>query len=151
MAIRRRDLLVWAAPAERSVCWSISRGPRQAYRRKISNAAPLPLLDIDCASDSSAAATGLPYAAKLASPGYLAAGSRDAFHTPPPWTPRTTEVREFDLSVVETTLEVATGKPLLRGLTADGSRSAGAATVGDRLRVALGNHRFCPSCSLSRR
>ena len=110
--------------------------------KEYGNGTPLPQLDLDCASDSSSAATG--YARQFAPPGYLAAGSRDAFHTPPPWTPRTTEVRQFDLSVIETTLEVADGQTVTAwayGGTVPGPLVR--ATVGDRLRVVLGNHTNC--------
>jgi len=114
---------------------------------KFSNASPLPVLGIDCASDSPAAGGGAGYSATFAPPGYLAAGSRDALHTPPPWRPRTAEVREFDLSVIETTLEVADGQTVIA--SAYGGTVPGPlvrATVGDRLKVTVGNHtRFAHS------
>ena len=94
MTLRRRDLfglggLGGVIGLLGGLAWP--RAKRIATTR--SDAAPLPLLDVDCTSDSSGAGTGLGYSAKFGPPAYLAAGSRDALHTPPPWAPRTTEVR----------------------------------------------------------
>jgi FtsP/CotA-like multicopper oxidase with cupredoxin domain len=143
MAIRRRDLFgLGSAAGALGLLVDLAWPGAKRTAARYSNAAPLPLLDIDCASDSSAAATA--YARKFAPPGYVAAGSRDAFHTPPPWTPRTTEVRQFDLSVIETTLEVADGQTVTAwayGGTVPGPLVR--ATVGDRLNVVLGNHGDC--------
>ncbi len=141
MALRRRDLfglgsLGGAIGLLGGLTWP--RAKRNAATA--SDAAPLPLLDVDCTGDSSGAGTGVGYSAKFAPPAYLAAGSRDALHTPPPWAPRTTEVREFDLSVVETTLEIADGRNVTTwayGGTVPGPIVR--ATVGDRFRITLDN------------
>jgi nitrite reductase (NO-forming) len=143
MALRRRDLfglgglggafgllggLTWRGAAKHS-----------------STAAPLPLLDVDCAGYSSGVGMGLGYSAKFAPPAYLAPGSRDGLHTPPPWAPRTTELREIDLSVIETTLEIADGQNV--SVLAYGGTVPGPivrATVGDRLKVTLDNRDDIP-------
>src|SRR5579862_1183674 len=102
MPIRRRDLFgLGSAAGALGLLVDLAWPGAKRNAAKYGNGAPLPQLDIDCASDSSAATTG--YARQFVPPSYLAAGSRDAFHTPPPWSPGTTDARQFDLSVVETT------------------------------------------------
>jgi nitrite reductase (NO-forming) len=101
--------------------------------------APLSTLDIDCTSPSSEASTGVGYSAKFAPAAYVAE-YRDGFHIPPARTPLSTEVREFDLSVIETTLEVAGGqnvKVWAYGGTVPGPIIR--ATVGQRIKVTMAN------------
>lgn len=95
---------------------------------------------LDCDTDAASAGPGVGYTAKFAPPSYLAVGSRDALHTPPAWTPLSEQMREVDLSVVETTLEVASGQNMR--VWAYGGSVPGPivrATVGQRLRVRCGN------------
>src|ERR1700675_1859775 len=105
MSLRRRDLfriggvgggigLIGAAG------WSVARMLGAKDNREA-----LPPLDIDCTGEPYAA-SGAGYAAKFAPAAYLA-GDRDSFHVPPLRTPFSPEIREYDLSVVESTLEVA--------------------------------------------
>jgi nitrite reductase (NO-forming) len=144
MTMRRRDLFGLSGMAGALGLLVGLAWPRTKVGKYSTAPTPLPLLDLDCVSDSSAGGTGIGYSAKFAPPGYLAAGSRDDLHTPPPWTPRTTEVRRFDLSVIETTLEVADGQSVTAwayGGTVPGPIVR--ATVGDRLNVTLGNHGNC--------
>jgi nitrite reductase (NO-forming) len=101
--------------------------------------APLSTLDIDCTSPSSEASTGAGYSAKFAPAAYVSE-YRDGFHIPPAPTPLSTEVREFDLSVIETTLEVAGGqnvKVWAYGGTVPGPIIR--ATVGQRIKVTMDN------------
>jgi len=99
---------------------------------------------IDCAVDAPAG-TGVGYTEKYAPPNYLQPGSRDFLHTPPAWSARTAEPREVDLSVLETTLEVAGGMNMR--VWAYGGSVPGPivrATVGQRLRVRMGNRSGTP-------
>jgi nitrite reductase (NO-forming) len=142
MAIRRRDLFGlgglggalgflggWAWP-----------GVKRRTGASETRTASLPLLDVDCAADTSGPGMGAAYSTKFAPPGYLAAGSRDELHTPPPWSPPSGDARTFDLSVIETTLEVADGQNITAW--AYGGRVPGPivrATVGERVKVTLRN------------
>jgi nitrite reductase (NO-forming) len=141
MSLRRRDLfrlggvgggigLIGAA------AWSAGK----LLGVKDGRTAPLPELDIDCTGPSSEASTGVGYSAKFTPPAHLV-GDREGFHTPPAHAPLSTDVRELDLSVIQTTLEVASGQnvkvwaycgtvpgPIIR------------ATVGQRLKVTMTNH-----------
>ncbi len=146
MSLRRRDLfrfgglgggigLIGAAG------WSIGKvlGPKDRP------AAALPALDLDCTTDpatvsASAAPAADRYGAKFA-PAAYAAGSRDSLHIPPARAPFSSDVREFDLSVVETTLEVAVGQNVK--VWAYGGSVPGPiirATVGEQLKITLANH-----------
>jgi nitrite reductase (NO-forming) len=145
MAMRRRDLFgLGGVGAALGLLGGLAWPGAKRLAAKYSKSAPLPLLDVDCAGDSPGPGMGIGYSSKYAPPGYLAAGSRDGLHTPPPLTPRTTEARSFDLSVIETTLEVADGQTV--SAWAYGGTVPGPivrATVGDRLEVALSNHTNC--------
>ena len=95
---------------------------------------------IDCAGETSSVGTGVGYTASFAPPNYLLPGSRDALHTPPPWSPPTPEPREVDLSVMETTLEVSSGRNMR--VWAYGGSVPGPiirVSVAQRLRVRMGN------------
>jgi len=140
MPLRRRDLFRFGGLGGGigligAAVWSGKWfGPKEA------RAASLPALDIDCTSDPSAASAGIDYSAKFAPAAYLA-GDRDGFHTPPAREPKSGEPREFDLSVIETTLEVAPGqrvKVWAYGGTVPGPILR--ATVGERIKVTLANH-----------
>jgi len=141
MAIRRRDVfglggIAGALGLLAAVEWPF--GKRSAAK-SFTLGTPL---GIDCSSDASDAAAT--YASRFVPPGYLAAGSRDALHTPPPWTPPSAVPREFDLSVVETSLEVADGQTVAAwtyGGTVPGPVVR--ATVGERIKVFLGNRSNC--------
>lgn len=141
MALRRRELfglggIAGALGVLGGLAWPLNK-PKSS---KLADAT-LPMRDADCIGDASAAGTGVGYSAQFAPPGYVAAGSRDDLHTPPPWGPKTDEVRQFDLSVIETTLEVADGHSITAwayGGTVPGPILR--ATVGDRLKVTLANH-----------
>ncbi len=145
MALRRRDLFgLGGVGGALGLLGGLAWPGAKRIAAKYSATAPLPLLDVDCASDSSGAGTGVGYSPKFAPPAYLAAGSRDGLHTPPPWAPRATAVREFDLSVIETTLEIADGQNVT--VWAYGGTVPGPivrATVGDRLKVTLDNRTSC--------
>lgn len=140
MSLRRRDLfrigglsgglgLIGAAG------WSVSK----RLAAKDARPALPPALDIDCAS-ALPDASGAGYSAKFAPPAYLIA-DRNRFHIPPPRTPFSADVREFDLSVIETTLEVAAGqnvKVWAYGGTVPGPIIR--ATLGERMKITLTNH-----------
>jgi nitrite reductase (NO-forming) len=101
---------------------------------------PLPTLDIDCTSAASESPAGVGYSAKFAPPAYLT-GDRDSFHIPPARTPLSADVREFDLSVIETTLEIANGQHV--NVWAYGGTVPGPiirTTVGERIKVTMTNH-----------
>jgi len=101
---------------------------------------PLPALDIDCTSAASESPAGVGYSAKFAPPAYLT-GDRDSFHIPPARTPLSADAREFDLSVIETTLEIANGHHV--NVWAYGGTVPGPiirTTVGERIKVTMTNH-----------
>jgi nitrite reductase (NO-forming) len=101
-------------------------------------AAALASLDIDCTSPPADASATASYA-KFAPAAYLA-GDRDSFHTPPARMPASNTAREVDLSVIETTLEVAAGQFVK--VWAYGGSVPGPvirATVGDRVKVSMAN------------
>jgi len=103
---------------------------------------PVPPLGLDCTTGTADAAS---YAARFAPPGYLAAGSRDGLHTPPPRAARAAAVQRIDLPVLETTLEVAQGRNLT--VWAYGGTVPGPilrATVGDALEIRLDNRTSAP-------
>ena len=140
MSLRRRDLfrlgglsggigLVAAA--------GLSVGKLLGAKR--AGPAPLPTLDIDCTSAASESPAGGGFAAKFAPPVY-SVGDRDSFHIPPARTPLSADVREFDLSVIETTLEVANGQNV--NVWAYGGTVPGPiirTTVGEQIKVTLTN------------
>src|SRR6266404_5134600 len=64
---------------------------------------PLPTLDIDCTSAASESPAGVGYSAKFAPPSFLII-RRPPIHTLSPYTTLSADAREFDLSVIETTL-----------------------------------------------
>ena len=146
MPIRRRDLFrVGSVGGAVGLLGGLTLPAKKLLGAKDApNPAAAPI-DADCNADAGAAVTGVGYTARYAPPNYLAAGSRDALHTPPPWTPRTDAIREIDLSVVETTLEVAGGHNMR--VWAYGGSVPGPivrATVGQRLRIQLANHSGTP-------
>ena len=106
--------------------------------------AALPALDIDCATPTAQAAAPAGYAAKFAPPAYIAA-DRGNLHTPPARAGFSSAVREFDLSVIETTLEVAGGQNIK--VWAYGGTVPGPiirATVGERIKITLANRSGTP-------
>src|SRR5665213_4438765 len=109
MPMRRRDLFRFGGGGGGigligAAAWSAAR----VLGVKAVPPAPLPDLGIDCAPEAEAS-TGVGYSAKFSPPAY-AVDDRGALHAPPPLAPLAAEVREFDLSVVETTLEGAAGQ-----------------------------------------
>lgn len=78
------------------------------------------------------------YGSAFGPPTYLPSGSRDALHTPPPLSTERTQT--IELSVIETTLEVANGRNV-RTWTYGGNVPGPTirATEGDTLRIALKN------------
>jgi len=146
MAMRRRDLFgLGGLGGALGLLGGLAWPGAKRIAAKYSTAAPEPPREFDCGSDPAAAPAGAAYSARFAPPAYLAAGSRDGLHTPAPWAPRTTDVREFDLSVIETTLEVADGQNFTAwayGGTVPGPIVR--ATVGDRLKITLRNHTHAP-------
>jgi FtsP/CotA-like multicopper oxidase with cupredoxin domain len=139
MSLRRRDLFRWGTLGGGigflgAAGWFAGR----KWGARDGRAAALPPLDIDCTSPA-ADASGMPSYEKFAPAAYLA-GDRDNFHTPPPRMPASSTVREVDLSVIETTLEVAAGQ--IVKVWAYGGSVPGPvirATVGDRLKVSMAN------------
>src|SRR5260370_3559114 len=110
MSLRRRDLVLIGGLGGGigligAAGWSVGKllGARAA------RTAPLPGLDIDCTGASSEGSAAAGYSAKFVPAAYFA-GDRDGVHIPPARTPFSTHVREFDLSVIETTLHVARGQ-----------------------------------------
>jgi FtsP/CotA-like multicopper oxidase with cupredoxin domain len=93
--------------------------------------------EFDCTSDPSTNA----YAQKYQPPSYLDATALDRAHTPPPFVPgQGQRTHEVDLTVIETTLEVANGTNMR--VWAYGGSVPGPvlrASEGDRLRVTLAN------------
>jgi len=140
MVMRRRDLfglgaLSGAIGVLGGMIWPHSKHVAQ----RMPEAAASPL-GIDCTSGAPGDAMA-GYSHKFAPPAYLSAGSRDVLHTPPAWAPPTSAPREFDLSVIETSLEVADGTTV--PVWAYGGSVPGPivrATVGDRIKVTLTNH-----------
>ncbi len=139
MSLRRRDLfrlgtlgggigLIGAAG------WSAVK----VSAAKDARVAALPALDIDCTSTPTTTVADPNYA-KFAPAAYLA-GDRDSFHNPPPRSASPAGAREYDLSVIETTLEVAGGqyvKVWAYGGTVPGPVIR--ATVGDRVKISMSN------------
>jgi FtsP/CotA-like multicopper oxidase with cupredoxin domain len=78
------------------------------------------------------------YGASFSPPSYLPSGSRDALHTPPP--PAANRTQTINLSIMETTLEVANGRSV-RVWTYGGSVPGPIirATEGDTLSISLRN------------
>jgi nitrite reductase (NO-forming) len=140
MPLRRRDLFRFGGLSGGigligAAGWSVGKW----FGAKGGRPASLPALDIDCTSGASDS-SGVGYSAKFAPPAYLVAG-RDRFHIPPARTAYSAHVREFDLSVVETTLEVAGGqnvKVWAYGGTVPGPIIR--ATLGERVKITLTNH-----------
>lgn len=146
MALRRRDLFRFGGLGGAAGLLGGLMVPAQrllgARNEDKTSAAPS---EVDCATDAGKGFTGVGYVSQYAPPAYLPAGSRDALHTPPAWTPRNEEIRAVDLSVVETTLEVAAGQNMR--VWAYGGSVPGPivrATVGQRLRVSMANHSGTP-------
>jgi nitrite reductase (NO-forming) len=146
MAVRRRDLFRWGGiGGAAGLLGGLMMPGKKLLGAKQADNNTAPGSEIDCGTDAPAAGTGVGYTAKYAPPNYLAAGSRDALHTPPAWAPRGDTVREVDLSVVETTLEVSAAHNMR--VWAYGGSVPGPivrATVGQRLRVRCGNHSGTP-------
>ena len=152
MPLRRRDLFRWGGLSGGigligAAGWSVGK----VWSARNRAATALPALDTDCAVDPAAApslAAGMAPAG-MAPAGYsmpllpaaYQAGDRDHLHIPPARTPFSAEMREFDLSVVETTLEVAGGR--IVKVWAYGGSVPGPiirATVGERIQITLANH-----------
>jgi FtsP/CotA-like multicopper oxidase with cupredoxin domain len=96
--------------------------------------------------DCDPAATGGNYAARYRPPEYVLAGSRDALHTPPaPGSQAPGSVQDVRLSIIETTLEVAS-RSSLAVYAFDGVVPGPIlrAPVGSRLRVTLDNRSNLP-------
>jgi len=146
MSLRRRDLFRFGGiGGAAGIIGGLMLPGKRLLGAKEPDKAPAPGSEIDCASDAPAAGTGVGYIARYAPPNYLAPGSRDVLHTPAPWAPRSDAVRDVDLSVVETTLEVSNGQNVR--VWAYGGTVPGPilrATVGQRLRVRCANHSGTP-------
>ncbi len=144
MALRRRDLFRLGGV---SGGLGLLGGLTTLAGRRVGSKDPAPLarFPIDCSSAPQISGTGVGYAPGLGPPGYLGVGSRDNLHEPPPRRPPSLETREFDLSVTETTLEVADGQNV-RVWAYAGSVPGPIvrASVGDRLRIVLSNHTGAP-------
>lgn len=142
MSLRRRDLVrLGGLGGGLGFLVGLVVPGRKLVHASGADAAPPATLPVDCGGEASKSSTGVGYAAGFGPPAYLAAGSRDGLHQPPPRQPKCSQIRDIDLSVVETSLEVADGRrvpvwayagsvpgPIVR------------ATVGDRLRISLHNH-----------
>jgi nitrite reductase (NO-forming) len=103
---------------------------------------PRPTAELDC----DPGATGGNYAARYRPPEYLTAGSRDALHTPPlPAATAPGSVQDVRLTIIETTLEVAS-RSSLAVYAFDGGVPGPIlrAPVGSRLRVTLDNRSNLP-------
>jgi FtsP/CotA-like multicopper oxidase with cupredoxin domain len=141
MSLRRRDLFRFGGLGGGigligAAAWSAGK----RLGTKEPRPAPPEALDIDCTTAAAEPSTGVGYSAKFAPPAYII-GDRDAFHTPPARTPLSADVREFDLSVIETTLEVAAGqnvKVWAYGGTVPGPIIR--ATAGQKIKVSMTNH-----------
>ena len=152
MSLRRRDLfrlgglggglgLIGAAG------WSFGK----VWGARDRSAAALPTaLDIDCRGDGTTTAMSASMSTSPSSPGtgYGAmlgpapyqASDRESLHTPPPWMPFSDNVREIDLSVLETTLEVSDGRHVK--VWAYGGTVPGPiirATVGETINITVAN------------
>ena len=137
------DLAAWVA---HWVAWRSGMARREAHRRQVFHCCTSARSRIRLRKRSVRRTGGRRLFGRFAPPAYLAAGSRDGLHTPPPWLLRTTEVREFDLSVIDTTLEVA-GRPELHGMGVrrNGARSYRACHGGRAaLKITLRNHTHAP-------
>ena len=139
MPLRRRDLFRfggWGGGLGLlgAAGWSIGR----LFGAKEARADSLPTLDIDCYGAPSSASAAAGYAAKYIPPDYIA--DRSDFHVPPPRAPFSADVRNIDLSVIQTQLEVANGRRV--EVWAYGGTVPGPiirATLGERLTVSLAN------------
>ena len=148
MTLRRRDLFRLGGVSAGfgligSVGWSAVNKLGGGKKR---SAVPAAAADMDCIGDMAAMPTS---AGGSVSAGYgsmlmpadTQASDREGLHIPPARTAYSDGVREFDLSVVETDLEVANGqrvKVWAYGGTVPGPIIR--ATVGESIRVTLGNH-----------
>jgi nitrite reductase (NO-forming) len=138
MALRRRDLFRLGTLGSGMGLLGVAGwfGGRKSMAGAAKTSGP-PYLDVDCTSPGVESASGT--YEKYAPAAYLA-GDRDAFHTPPARTPASPIVREVDLSVVETSFEVAAGQFVK--VWAYGGSVPGPvirATVGDRVRISMAN------------
>ncbi len=142
MPLRRRDLFRFGSLGGAvGLLGALTLPAQKLFGAKEAQKLPDAPLEADCSADAGKGFTGVGYVAQYAPPNYLAAGSRDALHTPPAWSPRSDEIRAVDLSVVETTLEVAGGQNMR--VWAYGGSVPGPivrATVGQRLRIGMSNH-----------
>lgn len=149
MTLRRRDLFrVGGLGGIAGLCGGVLLSVKQRARAKESAGDPGGAISgssIDCVTDAPVAGTGVGYSAAFAPPGYLAPGSRDALHTPPPWTALSPAPLDVNLTVVETTLEVSSGQNMR--VWAYGGSVPGPiirATVGQRLHVRMANRSGTP-------
>ena len=150
MAFGRRDLFrlgaiggafgVAGALAYPMTRWFGSRSARltqsQAGLAATQGAAYPAELPIDCTDDSSSASASS-YSARFQPAPYVRAGARDALHTPPAARAGVAaEPVEFDLPIIETTLEVANNRNV-RVWTYGGSVPGPIirATLGERVRI----------------
>ena len=146
MPFGRRDLFRFGAVGSAgllgALAWPVSKWLGSSGPPKTS----APVLGFDCTSDGISSREAAAYAARYSPPDYVAAGSRDALHLPPP--PGSGNVgglQEIDLPVIQTTLEVANGRNVQ--VWAYGGTVPGPilrATVGDQLRVRMANHSSTP-------
>lgn len=139
MSLRRRDLFrLGSVGGGIGLIGAVGWSAVKVSDAKDARAAGLPALDIDCTSTPTNAVADPNYA-KFAPAAYLA-GDRDSFHNPPPRSASPAGAREYDLSVVETTLEVAGGqyvKVWAYGGTVPGPVIR--ATVGDHVKISMSN------------
>ena len=140
MSLRRRDLFrIGGLSGGIGLAGAAGLSVSKLLGAKDAPPAPLPALDIDCTSPASASNAGVGYSAKFAPPPFLT-GDRDSLHIPPARTPLSADVREFDLSVIETTLEIANGQNV--DVWAYGGTVPGPiirTTVGQRIKVTMTN------------
>jgi FtsP/CotA-like multicopper oxidase with cupredoxin domain len=96
---------------------------------------------LDCVAGGGSPGAKIAYEAAYQPASYVAQNALDALHQPPPYAPIAAgRVREVQLDVIETTLEVAAGRNMRiwgYGGTAPGTILR--ATVGEKLRIALSN------------
>src|SRR5882762_11031774 len=141
MALRRRDLFRFGGLSGGiGLFGAAGLSVGKLLGAKDTRPAPLPALDIDCTSTASQSSGGIGYPAKFAPPAYLT-GDRGGFHIPPAHRPFSADAREFDLSVIETTLEIANGQNV--DVWAYGGTVPGPiirTTVGQRIKVTMTNH-----------
>lgn len=140
MPLPRRDLFRMGAGGVIGFLGALAAYPATRWlgSRRPQTTGSAPPLPIDCSTDAAAGAYGSRYQPAP----YVKAGTRESFHTPPPPRERNSpQPLEFNLPIIETTLEVANGRNVR--VWAYGGTVPGPilrATVGDRIRLVVSNH-----------